>query len=200
MWMAVPSFRPLLVCAVLLRFVSCFAKEGKTGHILGRVNISPDFQPKLLDHGGLAAVRVIIDGGQFSALPQADGNFTLSGIPVGPHLLQVVHPVLRFTPVRVDLQVLKDGQEKVTSHVIDFERGKAPQTLRYPLVLRPSDTYTYLEKREEFNILTIFRNPMAIIGLISMGAMILLPKLQPMLEEEKERQLREAEAREGEGK
>mmetsp|Transcript_11222 Transcript_11222/g.25588 ORF Transcript_11222/g.25588 Transcript_11222/m.25588 type:complete len:197 (+) Transcript_11222:101-691(+) len=192
------TIRPLLLYAVLSRFVSCVAKGAASGQILGRVNISPDFQPKLLDHGGLAAVRVIVDGGQHSALPQADGTFSMNGIPVGPHLLQVVHPVLRFTPVRVDVQVLEDGTEKVTSHVIDFERGKASQTLKYPLVLRPSETYTYLEKREEFNILTIFRNPMAIIGLISMGAMVLLPKLQPMLEEEKERQLREAA--EGEGK
>jgi len=44
------------------------------------------------------------------------------------------------------------------------------------------------EKREQFDISTIFKNPMAMMGLFSCGVMFLLPKLQPMLEEEKARQ------------
>merc|ERR1712107_685257 len=111
------------------------------------------------------------------------------------HLLQVVHPVLRFDPVLVDVQK-KGGSIKLSAYLFEPEHGKGAK-LKYPLGLAPSDTFQYLEKREEFNILTIFKNPMALMGLFSFGVMFLLPKLQPMLEEEqkKEAQRREAEKR-----
>lgn len=72
----------------------------------------------------------------------------------------------------------------------DFEHGKGAK-LKYPLGLAPSGTFNYLEQREEFNVLSVFKSPMAIIGLVSMGAMFFLPKLQSMVEEEKERQAQE---------
>lgn len=45
---------------------------------------------------------MILDGGALATLPASDGHFALNGVPPGPHLLQVVHPVLSFDPVRVE--------------------------------------------------------------------------------------------------
>mmetsp|Transcript_46270 Transcript_46270/g.100599 ORF Transcript_46270/g.100599 Transcript_46270/m.100599 type:complete len:199 (+) Transcript_46270:67-663(+) len=168
------------------------AEEELRGQIRGRVSIPAKFQSALSGHGGLITAKVIVDGGKFSSLPTADGYFIISGIPVGLHLLQVVHPVLRFDPVLVEAHS-KGGVMKLNAYLADFERGKGAK-LKYPLGLAPSDAYAYLEKREEFNILSIFRNPMFLMGLFSFCVMFLLPKLQPMLEEEKERQRQEAEA------
>merc|ERR1712187_480087 len=88
----------------------------------------------------------------------------------------------------------KGATMKMTAHMADLEQGRGAK-LKYPLGLAPSGTFQYLEKREEFNILSVFKSPMALISLFSVGAMFLLPKLQPMLEEEKERHLLEAEQR-----
>merc|ERR1712232_1110148 len=96
--------------------------------------------------------------------------------------------------VRVEAQEVKGGPMKMVPYLADLEHGRGAK-LKYPLGLAPSGTYSYLEKREEFNILSIFKSPMALISLFSFGAMFLLPKLQPMIEEEKERQRLEAEAR-----
>merc|ERR1711957_924236 len=114
-------------------------------------------------------------------------------VPVGPHLLQVVHPRLVFDPVRVEASS-KGGEMKMTAYLADLEHGRGAK-LKYPLGLAPSGLFGYLEKREEFNILTVFKSPMALISLFSMGAMLLLPKLQPMMDEEKKRQAEEAESK-----
>mmetsp|Transcript_72924 Transcript_72924/g.165384 ORF Transcript_72924/g.165384 Transcript_72924/m.165384 type:complete len:209 (+) Transcript_72924:66-692(+) len=171
-------------------------EDALAGPVRGRISFPQKFQQDLPSGSGLTAAKVIVDGGQYAALPTADGYFVISDVPVGPHLLQVVHPRLMFDLVRVDVQEAKGGTVKMTAHLADLEHGKG-QKLKYPLGLAPSEVFHYLEKREEFNILSVFKSPMALISLFSCGAMLLLPKLQPMIDEEKERQRVEAEAREG---
>ena len=162
-----------------------------TGQIKGRVSIPHKYQEVTSASGaGLAAARVILDGGVLSTLPASDGLFALNGVSVGPHLLQVVHPLLSFDPVRIEAVDTSGSVEIQGAYMADFEHGKGAK-LKYPLGLAPSGTFNYLEQREEFNVLSVFKSPMAIIGLVSMGAMFFLPKLQSMVEEEKERQQQE---------
>jgi len=182
-----------LVNTLALLGVNTAAEHRLLGQIRGRVSIPGKFQQGLPAGGGLAAVKVIVDGGAFSALPTADGYFLLNGIPPGAHLLQVVHPTLRYETVRVEAQP-KGGNLQMTAYLADLEHGRAAK-LKYPLGLAPSEVYAYLEKREEFNIFSIFKSPMALISLFSFGAMFLLPKLQPMMEKEEERQRLESESR-----
>merc|ERR1719326_1138568 len=169
------------------------AEEELRGEIRGRVSIPPKFQQGLPKGGGLSAARIILDGGRSSALPTADGHFLINDVPSGAHLLQVVHPTLRFDPVRVETSV-KGGALKMTAYLADLENGRGAK-LKYPLGLAPSEFYQYLEMREEFNLFSIFKSPMTLLSLFSFGAMFLLPKLQPMLEEEKERQRQELQER-----
>merc|ERR1711948_129039 len=96
-----------------------------------------------------------------------------------------------------EAQEAKGAAMKMTAYLSDLEHGRGAK-LKYPLGLAPSGLFGYLEKREEFNILSVFKSPMALISLFSFGAMLLLPKLQPMIEEEKERQRQEAQGRQGE--
>ncbi|CAJ1351971.1 unnamed protein product [Effrenium voratum] len=165
-----------------------WAAAAQLGQIKGRVSIPHKYQDVVSAPGtGLAAVRVILDGGVRSTLPASDGHFALNGVAPGPHLLQVVHPLLSFDPVRVEATDSGSAGLKMSAYIADLEHGKGVK-LKYPLGLAPMGTFTYLEKREEFNVLSVFKSPMAIIGLVSCGAMFFLPKLQSMVEEEKERQ------------
>jgi len=146
----------------------------------------------------MMAAKVILDGGVMSALPTSDGYFVINGVNQGAHLLQVVHPRLIFDHVRIEAQEVKGASMKMTAYMADLEHGRGAK-LKYPLGLAPSGMFAYLEKREEFNILSVFKNPMAIVSLISFGFMFLLPKLQPMLEEDKRQRL-EAEQHEAAGR
>uniref|UniRef100_A0A7S1F4P7 ER membrane protein complex subunit 7 beta-sandwich domain-containing protein n=1 Tax=Noctiluca scintillans TaxID=2966 RepID=A0A7S1F4P7_NOCSC len=179
----------------VLLFFGTAAADELTGEIRGRVSIPSRFQQGLPARMGLNALKVIVDGGAYAALPTADGHFAISGVCPGTHLLQVIHPTLVFEPVYVEAAA-KNGVVKMSAHLADFEQG-AGAKLKYPLGVAPSNTYTYLEKREEFNIFSIFKSPMALIGLFSFGAMFLLMKVQPMLEEEKERERLRQEAQTG---
>jgi len=166
-----------------------------SGPIRGRISIPQKFQQDLPLGGGLAVTKVVVDGGLLATLPTADGYFVVNNVPAGPHLLQVVHPRLVFDSVRVDASEVKNGSVKMSAYLADFEHGKGAK-LKYPLGLAPSGAFSFLEKREEFNILSVFKSPMALISLFSFGAMFLLPKLQPMIEEEKKRQQEENERQE----
>eukprot|EP00927_Polykrikos_kofoidii_P010740 TRINITY_DN14533_c0_g1_i1.p1 TRINITY_DN14533_c0_g1~~TRINITY_DN14533_c0_g1_i1.p1 ORF type:complete len:212 (+),score=51.99 TRINITY_DN14533_c0_g1_i1:62-637(+) len=161
--------------------------------ITGRVSIPTKFQQAIVGRGGLSAAKVIVDGGRFQALPTADGYFSVPGVSLGAHLLEVVHPVLCFDPVLVEAQ-LKGGTPRLNAFLTDLEHGKGAK-LKYPLGLAPSETYQYFEKREDFNILSIFKSPMAIMGVFCCAVTFVLPKLQPMLEEEKARQREAAEVK-----
>ena len=114
---------------------------------------------------GLNSVKVILDGGQYVTMPTIDGQFALHDIPVGAHLLQVVHPVLRFDLVRIEVEDA-NSSAKLSAYLADLEHGRGAK-LKYPLGLAPSDTYVYLEKRESFDILSIFKSPMALMGVFS---------------------------------
>merc|ERR1712039_1007437 len=83
----------------------------------------------------------------------------------------------------------------MSGYIASFEYGRGDK-LKYPLMLQPSGSSSYLEKREDFDILSVFKSPMTLMMLFSCGAMFLLPKLQPMLEEEKEKQRLEREGSE----
>ncbi|CAK0901248.1 unnamed protein product, partial [Prorocentrum cordatum] len=174
------------------------AAAEELGQIRGRVSIPPKFTHELPPStGGLSAIRVLLDGGARSALPTTDGHFLITGVTPGPHLLQVAHPRLIFDPVRVEAQESGDGAMKMSGYIASFEHGRGNK-LKYPLMLQPSGSSSYLEKREDFDILSVFKSPMTLMMLFSCGAMFLLPKLQPMLDEEKERNRLEKEGEEPE--
>ncbi|CAE7744489.1 EMC7 [Symbiodinium sp. CCMP2592] len=176
------------------------ASSQQLGQIKGRISIPHKYQEVIsaASGAGLAAARVILDGGLLSALPASDGHFALNGVAVGPHILQVVHPLLSFDPVRVEAAEGSAGL-KMSAYIADMEHGKGVK-LKYPLGLAPSGAFSYLEKREEFNVLSVFKSPYALFGLVSMGAMLFLPKLQSMVEEEKERQQQELQQQKPEKK
>eukprot|EP00913_Durusdinium_trenchii_P020840 g19579.t1 len=161
-----PAMRLRLQLFVSLLLSQLFTARAQ-GQIKGRVSIPHKYQE--------GTARVILDGGAVSTLPVSDGHFALNGVTAGPHLLQVVHPLLSFDPVRIEATEGSGGL-KMSAYIADFEHGKGVK-LKYPLGLAPSG---------EFNVISVFKSPMAIIGLVSMGAMFFLPKLQSMVEEEKE--------------
>merc|ERR1719503_142454 len=105
----------------LVLVASATAEPALTSQIRGRVSIPSKFQSSQSKgkQSNLNAVRIIV-GGMYQGLPTADGYFSISGIPEGPHMLQVVHSTLCFDPVRVEAQK-KDDQLKMSAYLSDLE-------------------------------------------------------------------------------
>mmetsp|Transcript_77536 Transcript_77536/g.217389 ORF Transcript_77536/g.217389 Transcript_77536/m.217389 type:complete len:203 (+) Transcript_77536:70-678(+) len=180
--------------AALAAVAAGTARGEELGQIRGRISIPQKFAQGLPADQGLIAAKVIVDGGLHMALPTSDGYFSISGVPAGPHYLQVVHPMLVFDPVRVEAPEAAGG--KTTAYIADLEYGRGSK-LKYPLGLAPVGAYKYFEERQEFNLWSIVKNPPMLIGLFSCGVMFLMPKLQPMLEEEKRLRMEQEAMREG---
>jgi len=171
----------------LVAVVLASLQASQAAQISGRITIPSKFAADLPAGLGLASAKVVVDGGAISTLPTSDGYFVVNDISNGPHLLQVVHPRLIFDPVRVEAEESKN-KAKISAYMADMEHGRG-RKMKYPLGLAPSGMFQYMEKREDFNILSIFMSPMTLMMLFMMGMMFVMPKLQPMLEEEKRQRL-----------
>jgi hypothetical protein len=66
--------------------------------------------------------------------------------------------------------------------------------MEYPLVLNAWATYDYFEVKRGFSILSIFKNPMILMMVASVGLMYWMPKLMEGMEpEERERMKKQME-------
>mmetsp|Transcript_123791 Transcript_123791/g.194173 ORF Transcript_123791/g.194173 Transcript_123791/m.194173 type:complete len:203 (+) Transcript_123791:80-688(+) len=169
---------------LLLATMCASVQDEPLGGIKGRVQIPPKYIPSLTKNGGKDAIKILLNGGLQSCLPDFNGDFAFEDLPSGAHLLQVVHPTLQYDPVLVEVK-----QAKTKAFIADPEKndGKGAK-LKVPLQLKPSSQNQYLEKREEFDLLSIFKSPMTLLSLFSFGMMFLLPKMQPMIEEQQREQ------------
>eukprot|EP00922_Rhytidocystis_sp_ex-Travisia-forbesii_P033598 GHVS01049910.1.p1 GENE.GHVS01049910.1~~GHVS01049910.1.p1 ORF type:complete len:244 (+),score=39.01 GHVS01049910.1:133-864(+) len=130
----------------------------------------------------VARTVVSLNGGRYEAIPNKDGKFSINSVPVGSYLLTVVHPILVFQPLLVEVG-LRHPVMKISVSLYSVEHGKGASS-PYPLMLLPVGQQTYFTRREEFNLLALVKNPMMLIGLVCMGLMVLLPKLQNTLDPE----------------
>merc|ERR1712232_463958 len=170
-------------------WLCCFGPSvlvAEAAEVRGHINVPAKFQQAVTDHGGVNKVKVILDGGSYLTLPASDGYFVISNVGPGNHLLQVVHPVLHFDPVMVDVPASADAK-KVNAYLHSLGHGKGAK-LKYPLNLGPSEMLVFFEPREDFNVLSVFKSPMTLMFVFMAGMMFIMPKLQPMMEEEKARQ------------
>ncbi|CEM16361.1 unnamed protein product [Vitrella brassicaformis CCMP3155] len=133
---------------------------------------------------GLSRVRILLNGGAFSAFPNADGSFEIPSLPIGSYLLEVNHPFLQYDPVLVEVSAGgRQGEATVSAFLLSFEHGKGKK-LKYPLGLASHAEVKYFQKREEFNIFVLFKNPMVLMGLVSFGLLFILPKMQQGIDPE----------------
>eukprot|EP00386_Alphamonas_edax_P001320 GDKI01003917.1.p1 GENE.GDKI01003917.1~~GDKI01003917.1.p1 ORF type:complete len:226 (-),score=66.99 GDKI01003917.1:253-930(-) len=168
----------------------CLSCVGALQHadVRGTV-VAPDNTP-----GFLSLCRVLLNGGEFEALPSVDGSFLIPNVPAGSYLLEVAHPTHAFGPVLVEVAERPDKAEaKVSAFLFAMDSGKGAR-LKYPVALTPSGAVTYFEKREEFSLAPMLKNPMVLIGLLSFGLMALSPKLKQWQEEAREDEVRQQEA------
>eukprot|EP00921_Rhytidocystis_pertsovi_P024771 GHVQ01039870.1.p1 GENE.GHVQ01039870.1~~GHVQ01039870.1.p1 ORF type:complete len:249 (-),score=30.58 GHVQ01039870.1:190-936(-) len=125
---------------------------------------------------------VTLNGGQYQTTPNRDGSFFFNGVAVGQYILEVHHPHFAFRPLFVECS-LRQSVVTTTAYMHTIEHGRG-QKVFYPLQIAAAATHHYFQVREEFNILALVRNPMILIGLVGMGLMLLLPKLQNSIDPE----------------
>lgn len=126
------------------------------------------------------------DGSTHSTYTQLDGSFSFYRVPPGVHLLDVQSREHHFSQVKI--QLLEDAMD--SPKCIEYVYPGAPkQAIPHPLELTAHASYEYYEPRQGFSIMSIFKNPMILMMIVSAGLVFVMPKMMEGLDPEQKEQM-----------
>ncbi|KAI9295942.1 hypothetical protein K502DRAFT_341323 [Neoconidiobolus thromboides FSU 785] len=169
----------------------------KTFKIEGRLIPSEDFPASILRNKNLvletftSATQALLNGGIIRARIQNNGKFILFEVPEGNHTVSFSSNVYQFPLLRVNVGQ-KDSKKVV---VFPLREGAVldaiGEEVDYPIRVSPVRKFDYFMKREEFNIISLFSNPMLLMSLVSLVLVFFGPKLIGSLDEETLKEVQE---------
>merc|ERR1712196_202557 len=103
--------------------------------------------------------RVVVNGGQHTAIVRRDGSFQVPDVAAGAaYLVDVQSTSFMFEPVRVTVQESGDVRANVM-YPLKPGHDAAP----YPLFLQARGKLGFFEVREGFNFAMLYKNPMVLM-------------------------------------
>ncbi|KAL7537515.1 hypothetical protein ACHAXR_009802 [Thalassiosira sp. AJA248-18] len=135
----------------------------------------------------LNSTRITLnDGSKHSTYTQHDGSFVFYRVPPGVHLLDVQSREHHFSQVKI--QLLEEAMD--VPKCIEYVYPGAPkQAIPHPLELTAHASYEYYEPRQGFSIFSILKNPMLLMMIVSVGGMVMMPKMMEGLDPEQKEQM-----------
>ena len=185
-------FRSYLVrmMKLLVSVLACVCTASALS-IEGRITIPTKLQlPANTDRGALFAdtrVMVLRNGIEVTRTTvTSSGKFGARQIiEEGFYTVYFSHPFLRFDPVTVQVSA-----GAVSAFTYDPVRTGVAQPLAYPLAVVPLGVQSPYVLEEEFNAFQFLKNPMVIMGLVMVGLVWLIPKLQGSVSPEEMQEMR----------
>ncbi|CCJ28352.1 unnamed protein product [Pneumocystis jirovecii] len=132
--------------------------------------------------------------------PTSKGHFCIENVEKGSYLLEVLSFTHRFDPLRVDIFSIEDVLAKGLNVSTKDQETQLPTLIQiyqiykghawddfgprmpYPIQLSPTGIESYDPKRESLKILSLFKNPMVQIIIVTMISLFIFPKLMTMLD------------------
>ncbi|KAK9358268.1 hypothetical protein V1504DRAFT_300692 [Lipomyces starkeyi] len=130
---------------------------------------------------------------KYKAYIRADGmSFVFLNVTAGSYALSVnsvehVFPTLRVDVAESDVEVFLTHR----GNEWDFKGPRQP----YPIELKPFSPVVYYQYREGFNILKLFKNPMLIVSLLTLGMVFVLPRIMDSLDPEQLKEIQQQQAK-----
>ena len=136
--------------------------------------------------------RITLNNAEYTTYSRADGSFVIYNVPPGIHQLDIHSNIYHFGQIKI--QLLEESMD--TPKCLEYAYpGASKQPAKYPLVLYPHATYQYFEPRRGFSLFGLFKNPMVLMMLFSVGLMVMMPKMMEGLDpKEKARMKQQMEA------
>mmetsp|Transcript_15680 Transcript_15680/g.19119 ORF Transcript_15680/g.19119 Transcript_15680/m.19119 type:complete len:262 (-) Transcript_15680:121-906(-) len=160
----------------------------------------------------LNSVLVTLNDGEYSTYSKSsDGSFTFYNVKPGVHVLDVQSHTYHFSQIKIQLlppaedssanaNASKTTKSKSMSmtKVIKMEPncieyyypGATKYVTQHPLILTAHATYAYFESRPKFSPFAIFKNPMVLMMVVSVGFMVLMPYMMNNLDPEQKEQMK----------
>jgi len=120
-------------------------------------------------------------------IPTASGEnyFTFYNVPTGVHLLNVHSHIYHFSQIKI--QILEGEEPKCIEYVYP---GATKRPTSHPLNLVAHANYQYFEPRPTFSPFVLFKNPMILVMIFSIGMMVVMPQMMKNLDPEQKEQMK----------
>ena len=141
------------------------------------------------DDGWMSETYVVVDGGKYRGFLKSNGGFTISRIPPGSYLVEVVSPNYVFEPARVDISS-KSG--KIRARKANILKPTQVLHLPYPLRFKAEERAQFFEKRESFSMFSMLKNPMVLLLVAPVILMLLVPRLMKSVDPEYQKEMQDS--------
>jgi hypothetical protein len=127
--------------------------------------------------------RVTLSGGAEPVLIQHDGTFVIPQVPVGSYSVTIEFEDIVWPQLRLDVsEGKKEGSVRIRARTNDVVGDSVSlpggDDAGTPIEVAPIGKHGYYIPREEFSVMSFFKNPMMLMMVVSMG-MVGLMKLMP---------------------
>ncbi|GAN07726.1 secreted salivary protein [Mucor ambiguus] len=127
-----------------------------------------------------STTRIVLNGAQYTAHIQSNGEFNIPHVQPGSYLLEVQSIEHVYPKIRVDISEENQVQAAYTGLGIDWnQRG---YSVVYPLEIQAKAEAEYFMQRQGFNIMGMFKNPMMLMMGFSAIMMFFMPKMMKSLQ------------------
>lgn len=131
--------------------------------------------------------RVTLNDGEYNTYTDLNGNFTFYRVVPGIHVLDVHDHYLSYSQVKIQLLEEDMGSPKCIEYVYF---GAEKHVISHPLELTANAKFQYFEKRASLSWAFIFRNPMVMIMIMSVGMMYVMPKMMANMDDGQKEQMK----------
>ncbi|XP_043930095.1 ER membrane protein complex subunit 7 [Protopterus annectens] len=121
----------------------------------------------------ISTARVLVEGEEHIGFLKTDGGFTVHDVPSGSYVVEIVSPLYRFDPVRVDIT----SKGKIRARIVNYIKASEVVRQPYPLQMRSSGPPSYFLKRETWGWTDFLMNPMVLMMVLPLLIIVLLPKV-----------------------
>lgn len=90
------------------------------------------------------------------SINRSDGSFEVHDVPTGSYIVEFAHPKYMFEATRIDIS----ARGKIRARRVNNVDSKSVVQVAYPLKVRSKGLAGYFQKREEFKIVDVLKNPM----------------------------------------
>ncbi|KAF9324433.1 hypothetical protein BG006_000526 [Podila minutissima] len=167
--------RPVVLLAALLASIS-LSSVVSAFQISGILNgLGENPHPKDLS----IKTRVVLSGGEYSAMVTKEGRFMFPNVPEGSYLLEVQSPQYIYPTLKV-IVTAKESRAAMVTPGADWSNND--NQLQFPLSLTPRGAASFFIPREGFKVSHLFANPMMLM--MGFSVLMLLSNMDPEAMEE----------------
>lgn len=154
------------------------------GTIEGKLELPESTQKNLAP---LSTTLITLNDGEYSTYSTStNSSFSFHNIPPGVHLLNV-HSTQAYHFSQIKIQILEGEDPKCIEY---YYAGATKSPISHPLTLYANAQYEYFQSRPSFALFSLFKNPMVLIMIFSVGMMVVMPQMMQNLDPEQKEQMK----------